>query len=211
MRKLQAVWGAVLLAYVAAASAVGDINLELRTENPWEVGETVRVELYAVSDNPEQYQYFSAIRMVFAWDPTYLELLGLDQQGAVNLLSSSFPANDPWSLNETVPPQDGDGLYRALAPFGQPVQTTGEGVLVTTLEFAALAATGGTPVEILVSGGNPAINTAVVDGVVPGLDVTGTLSGTSVRIVPEPGGALLLAGVLGLSWRRARPVGSAAG
>jgi hypothetical protein len=192
--------GVALLAALAAP-AFGDINLEFRTTNPWNVGETVAVELYAVADSPEP-QSFSAIRLIFAWDPTYLQLVGRDQTGAVPLLSSGFPSSS-WGLNEAIPPQDGDGLYQALALFNSPVWTSASGVLVTTLQFQALALTGGTPVDMWASGGTPPINTLVVDGVVPGLDVTGTLRGAVVQIIPEPTGVLLWLAGLGLV-RRSR-------
>jgi hypothetical protein len=182
-------WSLVLLAALAAP-AFGDINLEFRVNNPWEVGDTVPVGLYAVADSPAP-QSFSAIRLIFAWDPIYLDLLGRSQAGAVALLSSGFPSSS-WGLNEVVPPQDGDGLYQALANFGQPVWVNQSGVLVTTLQFQALAPTGGTLVDMWTSGGTPAINTLVVDGQVPGLDVTGTLTGRMVEIIPEPVSAVLL-------------------
>lgn len=184
----------LFIGYLSAYPALAAIDLEYRTStDPWLVGETVEVGLYAVSDDPEIVQTFSAIRMVFAWDPIYLDLFGLDQTGAVPLLSSYFPLHDMWGLNEVVPPQDGDGLYQALANFGEPVETTIEGVLVTTFLFEALEVTSGTLVDILVEGGDPPIDTAVIDGVVPGLNVTGTLSGTIVTIVPEPACLVMLA------------------
>ena len=176
----------LLLAGLLAPAARADINLEYRTNNPWLVGETVAVQLYAVSDDPGDYQSFSAIRTIFDWDPNYLELLQVDQTGAVPLMSSGFPSNDAWGLNEEVPPQDGDGLYQALANFNTPVETTTAGVLVTTFLFEALQVTPATPVNILVEGGNPLYDTAVIDGVIAGLNVTGTLAGTPVEIVPEP-------------------------
>ncbi len=194
-----ALWSVVVLAALAAP-AFGYINLEFRTINPWEVGETVEVGLYAVADSPAP-QSFSAIRMIFAWDSLYLDLLGRSQAGAVSLLSSGFPSTS-WGLNEVVPPQDGDGLYQALANFGQPVWTTESGVLVTTLQFQALAVTGGTLVDVWANGGTPEIDTLVVDGEVPGLDVTGTLTGRWVEIVPEPGSLLVLLAGLNLAWRR---------
>jgi hypothetical protein len=130
---------------------------------------------------------------VFGWDPAYLDLLGLDGTGAVPLMSSAFPANDAWGLNEVVPPHDGDGLYLALALIGDPVEVTTNGVLLTTFQFAALQPTTGTFVDMLTEGGSPPINTAVIDGLVPGLEVTGTLTGAMVTIVPEPKSVVLLA------------------
>ncbi|MCZ6652142.1 MAG: cohesin domain-containing protein, partial [Planctomycetota bacterium] len=100
--------------------------------------------------------------------------------------STGFPPNDTFNLNEVVPPQDGDGLYVALAPLGNTVPTTPEGVLLTTFQFLALADTPQTPVDILDSGGDPLGETMVFDGIVPNLDVSGTLSGSVVEIILEP-------------------------
>ncbi|MCK4340746.1 MAG: PEP-CTERM sorting domain-containing protein [Phycisphaerae bacterium] len=197
----------LLAAYLIVPAAFADINLEYRVAaNPWWVGDAVEVGLYAVSDNPGDYQSFSAIRTVFDWDPTYLDLLQLDQSGAVPLMSSAFPVADAWDLNEVVPPQDGDGLYQALANFGGPVEATPEGALITTFLFEALLPTPATPVNILIEGGDPMIDTAVIDGEVPGLNVTGTLTGATITIIPEPAtlGLLAAAGLMRLTRRRGR-------
>lgn len=191
-RLVWAACGAVL----GACPALSAIDLELRpADNPWLVGDTVAVGLYAVSDDPGQVQTFSALRLVFGWEPGYLDLIGLDQTGAVPLQASMFPAGDMWGLNEQLPPQDGDGLYQASAPLGMPIETTSAGVLVTTLLFEASARISATLVDALPAGGDPLINTAVIDGLVPGLDVTGTLTGATIVIVPEPGSQRLLAAV----------------
>ena len=162
--------------------AVADINLEfLPPSQTVSVGDTVNIGLYAVSDN-ETNQLLAAAQVILSWNPNFLQLLGNDDTGAVPLLSSGFPTSDPFNLNEVSPPQDGDGLYLAFAPLGNPVPATPAGILLTTLQFLALANTPQTPVDILEWGGNPEGETIVFDGTVPNLDVTGTLTGGVVEI-----------------------------
>jgi hypothetical protein len=165
-----------------AAAAAADVNLELRVTDPSVgVGELVSVGLYAVSDS-EVSQLVSAIQMVLAWDPAHLDLMGINQAGAVPLLLSYFPPNDVFGLNETTPPQDGDGFYAALGQLGNPLPATPAGTLITTFQFQALADTASTSVEIQPSGGKPATETVVFSGVVPNLDITGDLIGAKVVI-----------------------------
>lgn len=186
-RWVQATARSMLALALGASSAAADINLELRPlSQTVPIGQTVDMGLFAVSDNGEITQTLSAADIVVAWDPAALRLLGLDQTGAAPLLLSGFPANDPYGLNEVVPPQDGDGYYQVLAILGAPVEATVPGTLLTTLRFDALSLSAGTPVNIPASGGNPALNTTVFDGEVPNTIVTGTLSGATVTIVPGP-------------------------
>ncbi len=169
-----------------AVPALANINLEFRPPSQNVVtGNTANIGLYAVSDD-ETDQLLMSAQVIIAWDPSFLQLLGIDHTGAVPLESSEFPANDPFNLNEVVPPQDGDGLYVALAPLGDPVAATPEGTLLTTFQFLTLAETPQTAVDILECAGDPEGHTIVYDGTVPNLDVTGTLTGAIVVIVSGP-------------------------
>jgi hypothetical protein len=180
---------------VAASPARANIDLEFRPQQQTVlVGEAVALGLYAVSDNDMTNQSFAAIQAIFQWDPGHLRLLGLDETGSVDLLSSGFTVNDPFGLNEAIPPQDGDGLYLALAFLGDPIDATPQGTLVTTFQFEALSLAEETLVDLLPTGGDPPGETIVFDGTVPNLDVTGELRGATVRIViPVPSTLMLLA------------------
>lgn len=122
---------------------------------------------------------FTSLDLVFAWNPAHLRLAGLSQAGAVPLLASFFPSPsfDYTGINEIVPPQDGDGLYFAFGPLGDPVPVSIEGVLVTTFRFEVLSAFVDTWVEVL-----PELTvdrtgmTVVYDGTIAGLDVTGSFT-----------------------------------
>jgi hypothetical protein len=188
-------WFLLVCVCVAVSPARANIDLEFRPQQQTVlVGEAVALGLYAVSDNDMTNQSFAAIQAIFQWDPGHLRLLGLDETGSVDLLSSGFTANDPFGLNEVVPPQDGDGLYLALAFLGDPIDATPQGTLITTFQFEALSLAEETLVGLLPTGGDPPGETIVFDGTVPNLDVTGELRGATVQIViPVPSTLMLLA------------------
>ncbi|HVP10587.1 MAG TPA: hypothetical protein VMV94_05275 [Phycisphaerae bacterium] len=206
---LKWIWAAGLLAAgLAPPQAAGEvlINLEWRpAAQTAVVGGEVDIGLYAVCDQGES-QLFRAADVVFTWSPTYLHLIGLSQTGAVPLLSSVFPAHDPYGLNEVVPPQDGDGYYRAFANLGSPVTVTDVGSLLTTFRFTALTMTPLTIVDIADSGGSPppyVLDTRVLGGSEAGTVVTGTLGSAGIEIVPEPATfVLMFSAMVIVCWRR---------
>jgi PEP-CTERM motif-containing protein len=203
-RALSCGYGFVLLIAALNSRASASIVLEFRPASQTAlVGSTVYLGLYAVWDG-QPHDTLAAVEAIVDWAPMHLKMLTVSNAGAVPLLSSGFPANDPYHLNEVVPPQDGDALYQALANFGSPVRATSAGVLLTTLRFTALTQTPQTPVDFLVSGGWPLGYTRVFDGSMPNLDITGGLHGATVTIVPEPGSGLLILAGLAMLGRRAR-------
>lgn len=175
---------AATAAVLGGVSARGEVNLQWRPATPTvRLGETVRLALYAVSDDPQNDQALSAIDLVFTWDPSALRLVRVDNTGAVAFGFSGFPVSEPFSLNEEIPPQDGDGLYQAQAELGSLVVATADGVLITTFEFAPLATTLSSDLRMSIPGGTPSTDTVVWDGVVPNQPITGTLSDASITIV----------------------------
>jgi hypothetical protein len=180
--------GIVLVIFLTARVGWADevpINLEWRpaTQTVY-VGDTVEIGLYAVAAYDDQ--LFRALDMVFTWDPDHLELLGVDDTGAVDLLYSGLPADDPYNLNETVPPEDGDGYYRAWANLGEPVVVTTAGVLLTTFQFTALSPACETVVDIPPSGGDPLLETTVWGGPGANTNVTGTLGDAEIEMLCMP-------------------------
>jgi len=171
----------LLAALMLSSPAWGNINLEWRPEHQTvPLDHTIRIGLYAVSDN-QQVQTLAAMDVIFAWDPQAMQLSGLDDTGGPDLLYSGFP-DDPYGLNEVIPPQDGDGIYTAWARFGKPVGATPEGTLITTFLFTAEGEDPGAELTILKEAGNPPGRTIVFDGEVPGKNVTGTLGSATVAI-----------------------------
>jgi len=193
-------WAGVSVA-LAAGAASGAIGLELRPSfQTVNVGDTVSIGLYAVADNGGT-QDLSAVQVVLGWNPAFLQMMTNSKTGAVPLLTSAFTSPDPYGLNESLLPQDGNALYLGFAGLGAPVTATSAGVLLTTLRFQALSAVAFTPVDLMVSGGSPVGFTTVFDAVVPNLSITGALSGGGVQIVPSTGvlgvlGGTMLAGAL---------------
>ncbi|MBU0717113.1 MAG: PEP-CTERM sorting domain-containing protein [Planctomycetes bacterium] len=199
---------AIVLLVLVGPAVYADIDLEWRLpeshpEPTFFVGETVNIGLYAVSDD-ETSQSISAMDVLLDWDPVYLSLFGNDDTGAHDWLSSTFPddaMNDTWL--------DGDGYYRAFAHFGLPAEATPAGLLVTTMQFTALAETPETIVTVPLypfpGYDGRVTKTAVYDGEIPGYDVTGELDSIAIEIIPEPGTFSLVAlAMLGLFRRRTR-------
>lgn len=181
--------GALLAACGSSlASADSLIGLELiGPPGPVDVGQTFGVKLRAKQEPNGKFTIvgdkFIAIDCILQWDPTKLKLMGLSTAGSVSLLSSYFPtpAGDYTGINEVVPPQDGNALYYALAPLGAPVSVPTTGVQIVTFNFRVESAFDSATISILDSLTvlEPA-DSVVYDGTVPGLDVTGTLSGAKI-------------------------------
>ncbi|NNF41819.1 MAG: hypothetical protein HKN62_02015 [Phycisphaerales bacterium] len=169
----------MLAAVATTGVAHGDIDLELRpTEDLVEVGAPVLVELYAISDD-KGIQTLAALDAIVAWNPSRLRLTGLEPTG---IGSAGFPP-DPFGLNESNPPADGDGVLIYFAPFSGPIQATPAGTLITTLRFTALAPASDTVVGMLENAGDPPGATRVFSGDTAGLDVLGTLRNATLDIV----------------------------
>ncbi len=172
-----------------AAAQDAQINIELvGPAGQVSLGQTIDVKVVLRREGLDSLlpmgNSFMALDLIFGWDPKQLELMGLSQVGAVTLLASYFPspAADFTGINEAAPPKDGDALYYALAPIGGSVPVTEAGVLVTTLKFKVIAPFIDSVVEVI-----PELtveffaDTVVYDGVVPGLDVTGSFTDAVVH------------------------------
>ena len=193
---------AVASLIVVVSNAYGAINLELRPSMAVVApGQSVALGLYAVSDSAIN-QSLGSFQAVLAWTPSFLHLRGATAPPGSPLLALGF-FHDAYGLNESMPPADGSGLLIGLGPLGGSLAATQGGLLLGTLNFTALAPTlPTTSVIIADSGGTPPVKTLVLDGDRPNVDVTGALSGATVRIVPAPSSAVLLAA--GLVFARQR-------
>ncbi|MEQ8850452.1 MAG: hypothetical protein RIB32_01565 [Phycisphaerales bacterium] len=200
---VKVVGAALGVALYASVPATAAINLEFRAASPvYSVGDTVEFGLFAVSDSSST-QSLSAAEVIFAWDTSFLSFVGLDGSGGAGLALADFMTVGSGGLNETNPPADGDGLFFGFANLGSPIDATPGGTLLTTFQFDALAETPATMLDILAAGGTPVRSTIVYDGVQPNTDVTGTLTGDAVEIVPAPGaGASFIIACLAASRRR---------
>jgi len=189
-RSVLLIVGLLLTAGAAAWAGNVPIDLEWRPlSQTVNVGDTVNIGLYAVAS---QDQETAGMRLCLQWDPIYLSLLGVDNNGPYTWNFSGFDAGDP--LNQ--PLTDGDGLYRAMMQLGTPAVATPAGLLVTTLQFQALTETPGT---LLTIPATLAGQTTTVWGTNPvNVNLTGTLGSAQVEIIPEPTGLLVALGAVAL-------------
>ncbi len=184
---------AALLSCALTATARAAVDLEWRpAKQAALVGDVVDIGLYAVSDNQSD-QTVGAVGVILSWDSAALELLGKTDDGTFAWESSQFPddsgldgLNAPFTGSDPfVPTNDGDALYRALAPIATPPAiATPDGFLVATLHFRALA--GGTAQLAMLSSFGAETHTKVSHGLFPGVDVTGALGGPAEIEICQP-------------------------
>lgn len=188
-------WGAALALFVAHSATAGPISLEWRPDNQVvSVGSIVNVGLYAVSDDAVD-DSIAVMDVILEWDPAFLNLVGVNNDGPYTWLSSSFPPAAVGGLNPDH--ADGDALYTARSMFSPapPALATQAGLLVTTVQFMALAETAGTVLSIPEDHVGGAETIVVSD--VSGLDVHSNLGSATIVIVPEPAAmSLLLVGMM---------------
>ncbi len=169
------------VAIVVGAAAYAEVDLEWRPEgSDFRVGQKVRVGFYAVADNGGGNEKFSQIQAIVVWDAHYLKLLRVHNNGPYRWLFSGFPDDSALDgLNNTF--DDGNAYYQAWRGFGPPPEATPNGLLVTTMEFEALAATQRTEITLVPDSGEFS-RTVVFDDEIPGYDIAGDLGSVSVRI-----------------------------
>ncbi len=198
-----AIAGLVLAAMAGRTSAAVSLDWNPNASIT-STGNIVSVSLYAVSDsNPTPNQLISSIDMIVNWDPAFLQLLGVTNDGPYVWGSSMFPndagldgVNNTWT--------DGSAFYRAFGQLGSPATATpGPGLKVTTFNFLALAETPSTIVTIPANYGS-FTRTRVQDGTTAGLFVqTAPPWGTvKLSIIPEPATLVLLGGAIAAGLRR---------
>jgi hypothetical protein len=145
------------------------------------VDTVVEIDLVVRSDD-DTTQYFAALDAILGWDPTYLDLIGVDDSGAGYPFG---PENhfmpDADGINDDL--HDGDALFTALALGGEEAPVPPEGLVVTTLQFLALAETDGTVVSFFPTLGEYGITRIRRLDLT---DVTGDISATgTVTILAE--------------------------
>lgn len=190
-RDFQALAAAIAgLAGVPGASLRAEVNLAWRPANQTApLGQTVDIALYALSSNQDN-EPFANLGVVFSWDETRLELLGINGQGAgYPWLNSFFPDDrgldginddcedglfcDPYT---GLPFNDGDAYYEAWGQFPPsplPVATPGEGLLVTRFSFRTLRS-GVARIQFVPVFGD-FTRTRVIHPTIPGREITGVL------------------------------------
>jgi len=171
-----------LTALFAPAAANAEVDLECRPAvQTVQFGDLVQIGLYALDADPNDVDTTAAMDVIIGWDPSVLRLEPIDTSGSQSWLAIGF-LNDPYNINESNPPQDGDAMLTAFAFPGLPVHVSPAGIRVTTLRWTAIRAAESTSIQILESAGSPVGRTVVYDGTVPNLDITGDLRGAEVTI-----------------------------
>jgi hypothetical protein len=176
--------GTALIALLYCGPARGTVDLEWRPATQVvHVGDTVHIELYAVSSNGVTIWPMSAMDVLIKWDATTMELLGVLDNGPYAWFQSSFPDDSALDgLNNTW--ADGDAKYTALSHFGNPALATPGGLLVNTFEFIALQATPANQLTIPPALGQYS-RTVVFGTAYPGHEITGALGGSTIIICAE--------------------------
>lgn len=154
------------------------------------VNDVVEINIIATSAETIL-QDVGAIDAILDWDPSFLDLLGVDHSNAGYAWSAAGFLPDPDGINVDL--TDGDALYTALAQAAVPAWAPPPpGLIVTTVQFLALAETPGTTVSFTPSLGQFG-KTRVLEFEPPNSDVTGdTTSTATITIVPEPVTLMLL-------------------
>jgi hypothetical protein len=181
-----------ILSFVGALSpaAQAAVNLEWRPIRlSTVVGDIVEARLFAVSDSEADVP-ISGMDLVFSWDAALLRLLvnvdpcssGPCDPGTYNWLQSNFPVQS--ALNDSF--DDGDAYFIAFAQLGidNAAIVTPDGLWVTSFRFAVVGS-GVAAIRIEPTCDGCTEVTRVVDGVVPGLDVTGSLGPPAVVTIVE--------------------------
>lgn len=169
----------LLLSSAVALEAYGQtISLEWRPASQTiVVGSNVSIGLYAVADGPGGIP-ISVMDVIVQWDPSFLDLVGINNNGPYTWLASGFPGVGDSGLNATF--ADGDAFYNAQSQLGNPAVASPAGLLITTFEFVTLNETPSTKLFIPETLGGA--ETIIINGI-PGLDVHGSLGNATVRIV----------------------------
>lgn len=194
----------------ASVAAIGDATVDfmwMPANQTVNVGDTVAVELWAF---PTESVEFNSAQAVMTWDPGFLDLTGniapaYPPPPDDSMWNSEFRFGDSFGLNEASPlPQDGDGLWIGEVDAGETLTATTDGILLSTIEFEALAETPATEVAALSSlqlPGHPTARSKFNVGTYNVLDEIGAPA--VITIVPEPAGLLgLLVVGFGLIRRR---------
>ncbi len=159
---------------VLSVAAMAEVDLLFApTFQSAPAGGLVEIDLVARA-NSGQTEEFATLEAILNWDPAVLDFVGADDSNAGYTFLPDHFLPDPDGINADL--TDGDALFIALAPGGQQAPVPPEGLVITTLQFQALAAPNNATVSLLPSFGDEGV-TRVMQ-----LDfdnITGDISGTA--------------------------------
>ena len=191
--------GAVLLATLAPVATAGVVDVKhapLAQSVP--VGSPVSVQIVVASPSVGG-QPWDSLDAIITWDPTRLTLIGSTQvgAGAPFFLTGFLP--DPDGINASL--TDGNAIFTALGLPGAQIiapQRPGQ-LLVTTLQFIALAPTPSTPVDFLPTLGTFGKTRVLLGGFNVTGDTTSLATVTIVGVCPPSGHDCFTEGSAGCS------------
>lgn len=189
MRQI-AVAAAALFAVVPARAGLVNMNF-LPSAQVVNVGATVSIDILLQADGGAA-ESVSALDAILDWDPTLLQLNGVNNAAAGYAWLAEGFLPDPDGINASL--TDGNAIYTALGQLAAPAfaPPSPGALVVTTLEFTALAETAGTLVRFVPNMGTFG-STQIFAGFVPNSPITGDISSTAlVTIIPEPANIVFL-------------------
>ena len=203
----------------------GKINLSMVSlaDQPVQVGDTFGVQIRMNADTTDQ--RYSVADIIFGWDNTKLEFLGVDHTGSHPYIwitySSGGPSGLPcvedengnaipdplctglrdfYGINEAMPPSDGNALYFGYGELGQTFIVTNAEVNIVRLRFRVIDSFTETEVFFIPEiTANFTARTRVYGSYIPGLDVVGTLTNTTIIGAPTITGDFDGDGIVGPS------------
>ena len=116
-------------------------------------------------------QWFSSVTAILIWDPTKIELMGLDKTGAKVAQMSGFLWGCPTCLNETKVPKDGNAQFMFLNQLGN-LTPVSQPTLLGTLKFKAVSQFDETAIEVVKMNDPRLAGLSIIDD-------TGIITGTS--------------------------------
>lgn len=173
-------------AVMARPAFAGPVDMSFSpTAQVANVGANVQINIL-LSANSGVPESVSALDAILDWDSSLLQLTGVTNAmaGYSWLVEGFLP--DPDGINASL--GDGNAIYTGLGQLAAPAfaPPAPASLIVTTLEFTALAPTAGTLVRFVPSMGVFG-QTQIFAGFVANTPVTGDISGTAlVSIIPEP-------------------------
>ncbi len=192
------------VAFAAVPARAGLVNMHfLPAAQVVNVGSVVSIDILLQADGGVA-ESVSALDAILDWDPLLLQLNGINNASAGYAWLAEGFLPDPDGINSNL--TDGDAIYTALGQLAAPAfaPPAPGSLIVTTVEFTALAETPGTLVRFRPTLGTFG-RTQTFAGFVPNSPNTGDISSEAlVTIVPEPAAIWLLVLAAPLTARRKR-------
>jgi hypothetical protein len=156
----------------------------------FKAGDTVKVQLKVKPDSKPQILVSLATNLV--WDPSVLEMLGIDKTGGLPGMENAFGMASPGTINESSLPKDGNAWHNWLNVLSATPKYLEAEALICTFNFKVLRDFQSTNVEIVKESDPRLAGLTVFEesrplgSSVPGSDILGSQRGTTINgILPN--------------------------